>query len=183
MSGIDAPMSDDHYIARDSRWRLIVLLIASIGFVVAGLWMAGFLGEPPSSRRYSAGTAQIIGYASMALFGFLAFVIGKRLTNVGEAFRIDATGITHAQMVKQSFRWDEITQIFPVQISGQKMIAYDVVDERFAALSGLRGRLASANRSMTGCAFALAMSGTDAKFDEALAAVERFAPDRLLLPE
>ncbi|APE28533.1 STM3941 family protein [Aurantiacibacter gangjinensis] len=176
-------MQGDAYVARDSHWRLVILLFASIGFVVAGVWMAGLFGEPPAGRRWSPETVRIVGLASTALFGFFAFVIGKRLTNVGEAFRIDATGITHAQMVKQSFSWDEITQIFPVQISGQKMIAYDVVDERFAALSGLRGRLASANRSMTGCAFALAMSGTDAKFDEALAAVERFAPDRLLLPE
>ena len=102
------------------------------------------------------------------------------LRRAGEAFRIDAQGITHAQMVKQSFAWDEIVALQPVRMGNQPMICYEVVQARLDQLGGLRAKLAAANRSMTGCSFALAISGTDARFDDVLAALEAFAPEHLL---
>ena len=172
-------MTTQAYVAHDSRIRLVFLGLGSIGFVAIGLWMAGMFGEPPVGRR-SPEMVRFIGWAAVVLFGFFAFVIAQRLRRVGEAFRIDADGITHAQMVKQRFSWEEITAIQPVKISGQPMIAYDVVEERIVQMGGLRARLASANRSMTGCAFSLAFAGTDAKMPEVIAAIEHFAPEHLL---
>ncbi|MCB2067076.1 MAG: hypothetical protein KDE15_10610 [Erythrobacter sp.] len=168
------------YVARDSRWRLVQLALGAAGFVVAGLWMAGLFGAPPSPGRWSPEKVMLVGWAGVLFFGLMLFVIVQRLRRAGEAFRIDAQGITHAQMVKQSFAWDEIVALQPVRMGNQPMICYEVVQARLDQLGGLRAKLAAANRSMTGCSFALAISGTDARFDDVLAALEAFAPEHLL---
>ena len=121
-----------------------------------------------------------VGWIGLAFFGLMLILVLRRLQRVGIAFRIDANGIEHSQMVGQTFAWDEITMLAPIRISGQPMVCYDVVPERLADLGAWRARLASVNRSTTGCAFAMAMAGTDATMADVLAALQRFAPDRLL---
>lgn len=174
-------MPDEAYVASYSRTRLILLGLASIGFVIGGLWMAGMLGEASVSRRMSPELAQVVGWVAVAFFGLCGAFILRQFFTAGEAFRIDAHGITHAQMVKQSFTWDEITKLQPVRMSNQPMVCYEVVQERIDQLTGLRAKLAAANRSMTGCSFALALSGTDARMEDLVAALERIAPRHLLV--
>lgn len=174
-------MSSEAYVANYSRLRLVLLGLGALLFVVGGLWMAGMFGEVPVTRRLSPGATQFIGWIAVAFFGLCFAFIGWQLKNAGEAFRIDATGITHAQVVKQSFTWDEITKLQPVRMGNQPMVCYDVVPHRLNHLTGLRAKLASANRSMTGCPFALALSGTDAKMEDLVAALEHFAPEHLLV--
>ena len=171
----------DAYVANYSRTRLLLLGLGAVAFVVVGMWMAGLFGEPPASRRLSPEMTTLVGWFSIVFFGLCGVFIVRQFFTAGVAFRIDAQGITHAQVVKQSFGWDEITRLQPVKISNQPMVCYEVVPERLEQLTGLRAKLASANRSMTGCSFALALSGTDAKMDDVVAALEHFAPRRLLV--
>ncbi len=174
-------MAEEAFVAQNSRWRLVLLALGSAGFVVVGAWMVGLFGDAPSFRRMSTEMGVIVGWLCIVFFGFCGFVALRLFMHAGEAFRIDADGITQGQMVKAAFRWDEITDIRPMKISGQPMVCYEVVQERLDAIGGLRARLAAANRSMTSCSFALTISGTDAKMPEVIAAIERFAPSRLLV--
>ncbi|MEL1250483.1 STM3941 family protein [Aurantiacibacter gilvus] len=174
-------MAGEAYVANYSRGRLVLLGLASLGFVIGGLWMAGLFGEVPASRRLGPEMTQVVGWIAVLFFGLCGFVIVRQFMRGGVAFRIDASGIEHAQAVRQTFTWDEITRLQPVRMGNQPMVCYEVVQERIDQMTGIRAKLASANRSMTGCSFALAMSGTDAKMEEVVAALEQFAPDHLLV--
>ena len=174
-------MPAEAYVANYSRARLVLLGLGSLVFVIGGLWMAGLFGEVPASRRLGPEMTQVVGWIAVVFFGFCGFIIVRQLLRAGVAFRIDADGITHAQAVRQSFTWDEITKLQPVSMGNQPMVCYEVVQERLDKMGGIRAKLAAANRSMTGCSFALAMSGTDAKMEEVVAALEHFAPDHLLV--
>lgn len=174
-------MPAEAYVANYSRARLVLLGLGSLVFVIGGLWMAGLFGEVPTSRRLGPEMTQVVGWVAVLFFGFCGFIIVRQLLRAGVAFRIDADGITHAQAVRQSFTWDEITKLQPVSMGNQPMVCYEVVQERLDKMGGIRAKLAAANRSMTGCSFALAMSGTDAKMEEVVAALEHFAPDHLLV--
>ena len=174
-------MPAEAYVANYSRARLVLLGLGSLVFVIGGLWMAGLFGEVPTSRRLGPEMTQVVGWVAVLFFGFCGFIIVRQLLRAGVAFRIDADGITHAQAVRQSFTWDEITKLQPVSMGNQPMVCYEVVQERLDKMGGIRAKLAAANRSMTGCSFALAMSGTDAKIEEVVAALEHFAPDHLLV--
>ena len=174
-------MPAEAYVANYSRVRLVLLGLGSLVFVIGGLWMAGLFGEVPASRRLGPEMTQVVGWIAVVFFGFCGFIIVRQLLRAGVAFRIDADGITHAQAVRQSFTWDEITKLQPVSMGNQPMVCYEVVQERLDKMGGIRAKLAAANRSMTGCSFALAMSGTDAKMEEVVAALEHFAPDHLLV--
>lgn len=171
------------YVANYSRMRLVLLGLASVGFVIGGLWMAGLFGEVPASRRLGPEMTQLVGWVAVVFFGFCGFVIVRQFLRAGEAFRIDAGGITHGQAVRQSFTWNEITKLQPVRMGNQQMVCYEVVQHRLDQIGGIRAKLAAANRKMTGCSFALALSGTDAKMDQVVDALERFAPQHLLVIE
>ncbi len=37
----------DDFVAYSSRWRLALLVLLGIAFVVTGAWIVGFFGPPP----------------------------------------------------------------------------------------------------------------------------------------
>lgn len=163
------------FVAHSSRWKLVLMLLGAVMFVVIGLWMVGLFGQPPESRRYSTGFLVLIGWACILFFGLCGGIIAKRLFSAGEdEVRISASGIRSRSWSDDMIPWSEITEISTWNSNGQSVIVLKLRDPSRYPGKGMVAMLAKANRAMTGGDVHISMTGTDRSFDEAMAAVRYF---------
>lgn len=74
--------------------------------------------------------------------------------------------------------WSEIIDVTTWSMRQQQMIVLHLAHpERFPG-KGLAGRIAGANKAMTGGDITISMTGTDRRFDETLAAINWFRDAR-----
>lgn len=154
--------------ARNSRWRLGLLLLGAIAFVVAGLWMAGLFGAPPDP------SLTWIGWASIMFFGFCAVIAARRMFDDAVQVRISGQGIFARSWSDQTIPWSEITDVSVWTYRRQKSIILHLRDPARFPGHGLAGRLQAANRAMTGGDIAISLAGTDGHFDAAVQAIGQF---------
>lgn len=154
--------------AKSSPWRLRLLTLLSCGFVAMGVWMVGGFGiDRPVDLK-----ATLIGWSSIAFFGPCAFVIARRSLAVGIVVRADADGIWMKDVPGSPIPWREIVATHEFKTSGQKMLGLELRDPSRYRMAGLQGRLAGANRALTGVdALWLTMTGTDRTYDELATAI------------
>lgn len=164
------------FVAFPSRWRIMLLLLGSAAFVVAGLWMGGVLGDPPASRRYSALAVSIVGWFSVVFFGLCGAAAIKGLFDTKEQLRIGPAGIRSLPWSGQTIPWSEIVEISSWHYKSQSFVILHLRDPSRFPGRGSRGLLAGANRALTGGDISINLTPTDRSFDEAMEAIERFRP-------
>ena len=162
------------FVAYNSRWRLIVLLLGAGGFVVLGLWMIGAFGEVPSSRRYSASVTSIIGWSSILFFGLCAVAGVKRIFDDGVQLQIDPSGIRWTPWSDTLIPWSEIAEVSTWSYRRQNLIILHLNDPARFPGRGLGARLAGANRRMTGGDISISLAGTDRNYSDAMSAIDHF---------
>ena len=162
--------------ANASRWRIAILLAGSLVFVVAGLWMLGLFGPPPSTSL----KAKAAGWGGVAFFGLCAIVGAKRLFDQGVEIRVDAHGLWWRRWSQDTIPWAAIERIATAEVRGQRFACLFLRDPSVHPSSTIAGKLAGANKAMGFGDIALSTTGTDKSFLELLAAIERFAPPALL---
>ncbi len=156
------------FTAKPSIWRLALLLLGAIMFVIAGVWIAGFLGSAPDPGK------QWIGWLSIAFFGPCALLIAARLFDRADQLVISERGIMFKQWSADTIPWTEVTDIGVYDVVGQKSILLRLKQpDRFPSTS-LLGKIAGANRAITGGDIAIQLGGTDGRFDSAMAAATHF---------
>jgi hypothetical protein len=155
-----------------SRVRIALMLAGSIGFVVAGLWLVGAFGSPPSTTF----KAVAAGWAGIVFFGACAIVFVRRLFQAGVEIRIDANGIYWRRWSDQTIPWNAIARISTGEIRRQRFVCLFLIDPRAFPAQGLAGKLAGASRAMGFGDIALSATGTDASFDALMASIDRFGP-------
>lgn len=156
------------FIARVSRWRTLLLFLFTLGFVAGGAAMAGLSGNSISPGR------EWIGWAGIVFFGGLALVIAPRFFDSDEQLRISALGIYWKQWSGQTIPWSEIADISVWEHQGQKMMVLKLkAPERFRS-TRLLTKVARFNKALTGGDIIVSLTGTDGRFDDALAAAHRF---------
>lgn len=161
----------DDFVAYPSPWRIALLILGSMGFVVLGLKMAGAFGLSPRS-----GNPSPVGWFSVIFFGFCAIMGMKMLFNTREQVRIGATGIRWTRWSDQLIPWSEIEKVTTWHYKGQKSIILHLRDPDLFPGRGILGRAAKANRLMTGGDIGITMIGTNRSFADAMAAIDRFRP-------
>ncbi|KHL24807.1 hypothetical protein PK98_13005 [Croceibacterium mercuriale] len=168
-------MSEPDFVARYSRGRLMLALLACGTLVVGGLWMAEIIGQPPSSERYPKAVVVAVGWLNVLMGAIASAEIIRRLVKAGEHLSIGAAGIRCNAWASQTIPWSEIEEVKVWNLQRQKAIILRLHDpSRYPAkrlLASLPG-----NRRLTGGDIAIYMTGTDRSFSEALAAIEHYRP-------
>lgn len=153
------------FIARPSRWRLILLLLAGVGFVVLSVWLAGLLGDPPKPGKEWA------GWLGILFFSACTPVIAMRLFDNDDQVRIDQRGIHSKQWSADTIPWSEITDVTVWQFRRERLIVLHLQDPARFPATTMMGKLAGANRAMTGGDISISLAGTDGRFEDAMAAI------------
>lgn len=154
--------------ARNSRWRLALLLLGALAFVVVGFWMTGLFGTSPKPGR------EWIGWVCLLFFGFCAVIAVRRMFDDEVQFRVSGQGILARQWSDQTIPWSEITDVTVWIYRRQKSIVLHLRDPSKFPGKGLAGRLQAANRAMAGGDVAISLSGTNGRFDEAMQIIHQF---------
>ncbi len=177
----------EEFRASYSRWRLVLLFLLSVDFVVLGLLMVGVIGEPSDPAEWSGRRGSIppelVPYASwfcVIFFAFGAAVILKRFFDDGVQVAIGATGIHWSNWSDATIPWDEIVRVSVYIQNRQKSIVLHLLNPEAFPGRGIHAWLASANRMITGGDIAISLIGTDRSFEEAMAAIEHFGGRALL---
>lgn len=157
--------------ARYSIWRLSLLALGAVAFVIGGMWIVGVFG-PDHPRGM---IAAIVGWASIAFFGACAIVILQRLFDRRVIIRIDASGVRNLGWSGDTILWRDIADVHALQIQRQEMLGLELRDRALYPSRSILGRLAGANRAMTGIdAIWLSVTGMNRSFGELADAVARF---------
>ena len=156
------------FVARPSRVRQALILLVGIGFVLLGAWLAGLITPAyPPGREW-------IGWASMAFFGPISLLHVRRLFETDDIVRIGPSGIWYRLWSDDTIPWNQITKVGGWQHRHQRSLLLSLVDpDRFPSTTFL-GRMASANRALTGGDIPISVLGTDRSFDELMAAVAEY---------
>lgn len=161
----------DRFVARNSRFRLLLLILLAIGFVVAGAWIAGLFGPPPRAGREWA------GWLSMFFFGLCAVIAVPRLFDRSDQIVIDRNGVFWRRWSEMTIPWSAVQSWQIGQVRNQRFVCLSLRDAAQFPRAGVGALLGGVNRGMGFGDVALTAVGTDRSFDEMLAAVERWAPD------
>jgi hypothetical protein len=162
------------FVAYPSKWRLALLLLATIVFVVIGLWMIGLFGPPPDTGRGDTAFVTFFGWASVIFFGFCLIVLIRMMFDSGEQVRINQRGIYWKRWSTDTIPWSEVTDVSVWEMQRQKCIILNLLHADRYTSTTLMGRLAGANRRLTGGDIAITLSGTDGRFADAMAAIKHF---------
>jgi hypothetical protein len=158
--------------ARNSPWRIALLLVVALAFVVLGAWMIGAFGRAPDHRFKT----QAIGWVSVVFFGLAAILVTRRLFDTDVEIRIDANGIYWRRRSSQVIPWSAIDRITIGEVRGQRFACLFLRDPRAFPSDGVTGMLGGANKALGFGDVALGATGTDRSFDQLMSAIKQFAP-------
>lgn len=169
------------FVAYYSRWRLLLLLALSVGFVFLGLMLAGAFGEiqgfvsDPRRRRIPEELVPPVGWFAIVFFGACGLFVLKSLFDPKPQLRIAPTGITFARWSSDEIPWAAIKEVSTWHQLGQSSILLCLNDPEAHKGKGLLGAMSNANKAITGGDIGISLTGLDRKFDEAMAAIAHFS--------
>lgn len=158
-------MTAGTFTARSSPWRLALLALGAAAFVFGGLLIAGVFG---ASLRPGS---EWIGWLCVAFFGLGGIVALRRMFDGGDVIRISASGVYFKSWSEQTIPWSEIVDVTVWEFQRQKSIILHLRNpDRFPSTK-LLGRVAGANRALTGGDIPVSLTGTDGRFEDAMTAI------------
>jgi hypothetical protein len=141
-------------IIKNSRWRYVLLLIASIGFVVAGIWMV-MRGKP-------------FGWAAIVFFGSSLPLFIWQIVDSRPRLVVDEHGVTDRTLGVGRIPWGDIEVAYVRSINGNDFICLELRNREkyWQKLSKVKRAMAAANRGLGFTDFNLNLSGVDVNTDE-----------------
>jgi len=144
------------------------MVLGCFAFVAAGLWIAGVFGEAPEPGR------EWVGWLSAVFFGACGAVACSRLFDDDVQLRISGSGIYYSQWSEQTIPWGAIAEVSVVEFKRHKFLNLHLVRPALYPSTTLSGKMAKANRMLTGGDITINLTGMDCGFDEVFAAIEYF---------
>ena len=136
--------------------------------------MVGAFGDVPTSRRYSASLTIALGWFTILFFGMAAsYGVSKFFDNKPQ-LEVGPSGIRWVPWSDDLIPWTNITSVSTWSQQRQKYILLHLDDPSRFPGKGLAGKLAQANKMMTGGDIAISVTGTDRSFGEAMDAIASF---------
>jgi hypothetical protein len=141
-------------IIKNSRWKHVLLLIAGVGFVVAGVWMV-IRGKP-------------FGWAAIVFFGSAIPVFVWQIADSRPRLVIDERGVLDRTLGVGLIAWGDIRAAYVRSINGNDFICLELRnrEQYWQKLSKVKRAMAAANRSLGFTDFNLNLSGVDVNTDE-----------------
>lgn len=118
--------------------------------------------------------SRAIGAIGTVLFASLGVLVVIRLFDRGEQLRVSSDGIYDKQWSETVIPWDQIVGVTVWQYRRQRAIILHLADPRRFPSTTVLGRLAGANRRLTGGDIAISLTPMDRGFDETLAVIEDY---------
>lgn len=156
------------FVARRSPAKLLLLFSGALAFVAAGLWMAGLFGPAPNP-----GFAWF-GWVAAAFFGLCAAAILAGFAGSGIRIRLDDDGVLSREWSDRPVPWDAIDCAQTHRLHGRNLLAVYLRDPAGHPPTRWQGRLSGHNRRLGFGEINLSATGTDKRFDELVAAFERY---------
>lgn len=183
----------NEFVARTQPYKIVVSIALMLGFVAIGVWMTGILDKPvappaispdnlqiyplpQSSSRYPEWFVKLMGWVSIILFGGLAILGAKRLTNPSDHLRINRLGVMIPSYTDRLITWDEISDITTWTHRGQTSVVFKLRDPARFNRPAWKRMIDSLNKGFTGGDIGLSMTGTNRTLRQALDAIETFRP-------
>jgi len=166
-------MPEPDFVASYARGPLVLVLLACSTLLIGGLWMAGIVGEVPSTERYPKAIVVAVGWLNVLLSALGGAEIAKRLIKAGEHLRIGAAGIRCNAWSDQTIPWSEIEEVTTWRVKQQRAIVLRLRDPSRYPSKRLLDSLPG-SRLMSGGDILIYLLGTDRTFDHALEAVRHF---------
>ena len=143
-----------------------MMLVFGVLLSAASFWMAQ---EAELSVLHRG-----VGVVGTVLFVSLGILVLIRLFDRGEQLRVASDGIYYKQWSESVIPWDEIAGVTVWQYRRQRTIILHLADPRRFPSTTILGRLAGANRRLTGGDIAISLTPMDRGFDETLAVIEDY---------
>jgi len=161
---------NERFVARVSWLRTAILIAGALGFVIVCAWILSLPSGEISEK------AVIAAYVGIPFFGLCAIVAARQLFRTTPVLEIDEKGILWRRWSDEIIPWNAIRDMSILEIRRQRSLTLKLVEPERYPGRGLMGLLAGANRAMSGGDISLNVAGTDRRFDELLAAIDRFGP-------
>jgi hypothetical protein len=153
------------FTAHPSKWRTAALFLLGVGMTALSAWVA-------TSETVSAGVvARAFGWFGLVFFGLCTLFFVKLFFDTDLHVRIDGKGIYWKRWSADTVPWAEIADVSVWEMSGQRSIILHLHDAAKFPSTSMMGKLAGANRALTGGDIAITLSGTDGNFDDAMAVI------------
>lgn len=143
-----------------------MMLVLGVLLSAVSLWIAQEAELSVLSRA--------IGVIGTVLFASLGVLVVIRFFDRGEQLRVSSDGIYYKQWSETVIPWDQIVGVTVWQYRRQRAIILHLTDPRRFPSTTVLGRLAGANRRLTGGDIAITLTPMDRGFDETLAVIEDY---------
>jgi hypothetical protein len=156
------------FVARPVPAKYFGMAAAGLVLTLLSAWLAGLLGRDYPPGRESAAWA---GFVAMGLITLLLLL---RAFDREDILRIGPSGLWYRLWSDDIIPWREIRDVSVWTVRGQKAILLHLVDPVRFPPSTLQGKAGSKDKFITGGDIAIALTGTDRSFDQAMAAIEEY---------
>ncbi|NMM47667.1 STM3941 family protein [Marinigracilibium pacificum] len=154
-----------------SKTKIILLLIGSLAFVIAGVF---FILNPEMFSRSIFGNqliVRIIGISAILFFGLCLIFISRKLFDNRIGFIIDDKGITDNSNAFDIglIEWEDIVRIETLQIASTKLIMIDTIKpEKYIdrAKNGMMKKVMQSNYKMYGSPISISTNALKIKHNE-----------------
>ncbi len=165
------------FVARNSKSRLILLLLGNVCMITLALIILGFVEDPTGvltettdSFRRGENTAKVASWIMIPVLGVGGLLTIKMLFDSHIQVRINASGIYYKPWSDVTIPWAEIQSIRFDEEDRQKTIILDLENpDRYRATT-LMGKIFGG--------ITITLAGTDGRFESAVEAINEFTePD------
>jgi hypothetical protein len=163
-----------NFVAYYSRWRIALFTLVMVGFIVVGLWSVRVLGDVPTPRRYSASLIVALGWFLVLFFGVVASCGVRSFFDSKPQLEVGPLGIRWAAWSDDFIPWSHITSVSTWSQHKTNYILLHLDDPSCFPGKGLAGKLARADKRMTGGDIAISVAGMDRSHTEAMDAIAHF---------
>ncbi len=164
------------FVARYSPVRMTLMILGAILFVLLGAWLAGWFGDPPTSRRWGPQAIHWAGWSSILVFGLAAIFGLTRLFQRRDLIVVDEHGLTWRNWSDEHIPWSAVARIQERDQMGQTMFCIHLHDPERHPPTTMLGRVSSLNSAIGFAAITITTAGTDRSPDELRAALVRYGP-------
>ena len=149
-------------IIKNARWKHVLLLIASIAFVIAGIGMVS--------------QGKMFGWLAILFFGAGIPIFIWQILDARPRLIIDEQGVLDRTLGVGSIAWSDVEAAYMRSISGNDFICLELKnpEKYMQKLSNVKRAMASANRNLGFTDFSLNLSGVDAKTEEIFELVMKY---------